>query len=175
MLNKADNQEMLNMVYRTAFMNPTPGSTVMLDAIHALILRQSNSPDAEEFQQKAFSTMWAVTSQQPNLQDALQRIIAVMLLVIFQVSIWVSGMKSCSLFVCRRFLRMNRNSDGRKPSAGPEPLPSRHLCMSNCIRSNYHTYWNGFSTTTYYQGTAWPVLTKRKESACWPRSGTTIG
>lgn len=149
-----NSQEMLNMVYRTAFMNASPGSTVMLDAIHALILQQSNSPAAEGFERKAISTLYSRTAYQPSIHDALQRIIAVMLLIMFSVCNEPVGLVQTDA-TYRRFPKMNLNSNGPNTFVGPGRLRLRPSCTSKCTPTTCLISWNGYSTMIFCPNTAW--------------------
>jgi len=87
MLTTANVQDMLDIINRQAFSHNSPGSAAITTAVQACHLLHSNRVQAEEFQRRAMTAIWNCRSPygDPDFMATLQRIIAVMLVVIFQV------------------------------------------------------------------------------------------
>ncbi|KAF2185249.1 hypothetical protein K469DRAFT_165051 [Zopfia rhizophila CBS 207.26] len=84
-LTSANNSPVQNLVLRMSFTDASLASSAILYAIYALSsLHLSDRAQAEEFKSKAVSAVWASTAQHPGTKDVLQRIVAAILLALFE-------------------------------------------------------------------------------------------
>lgn len=87
-LTSANNSSVQNLVLRMSFADASPASHAILYAIYALSsLHLSHRTQAQEFKAKAMSAVWASAVQHPDMKDTLQRIVAVILLALFEVGV----------------------------------------------------------------------------------------